>query len=568
MSDTIVAGDNTISYSGVIQDETIQTTGSYEITAYGAQGGAGGSGGSGGYGAEVGGLFHLTQGEVLAVFVGSEGSVGTPGYGDSKYTGRFGTGGSGGGASFVVLNSESFAPFVIAGGGGGGAGGNSERGFGGYATARGHYNMGFSGDYRGGQGGGGVGYYDGGGLDGGVGGYGSGGTGGYGGGGQGGFGGGGGLTGGGGGGGYSGGDGGDGEKMEQRHGYFFYVASATAGQGGDSFDAGHHAILLSGENAGDGLVTIDQVNCFLEGTLLATPRGERRIENLQPGDRVLTASGEIVPVRWVGHRRFRLSVRPDVAPIRFRAAALAPNVPHRDLLVSPEHAMGLDGKLVPARLLVNGRTIIRDTSLEQFTYFHIELPRHDLLLAEGAEAESWLDTGNRGAFANAPGTVDLHANFAPNLASEAWLTQSCAPLVEGGEALAVIRTRLVGRAFAQGYKPGGVTTLSLEREGRHTVVLSAGSTGLLRLASIAARAEGDMRRLGAVVAEITLDGIVLPLEDRRLALGFHPIETEGDRVWRWTDGQALVDLGSSHAARHMTVTVAAVPAGQVWASAA
>ncbi len=309
------------------------------------------------------------------------------------------------------------------------------------------------------------------------------------------------------------------------------------------------------------------VVCFAEGTRIATTRGDVAVETLREGVRVLTAAGDVAGVKWIGHRRFNLAARPDVAPIRFGAGSLGEGVPSRDLLVSPEHAMGLDGKLVPARLLVNGSTITRDTSMAAITYYHVELPHHDLLLAEGAAAESWLDTGNRGMFANAPGAVDLHADLEPDLASEAWQTQAWAPLVEGGPNLAVIRARLEGRAITLGHGAAAAWTLWLETEGKHSAVLRAGG-GLLRLASVAAKAPGDQRRLGAVVAEVTLDGVALDLEDHRLALGFHAIERQGGACWRWTDGQALFDFGPSEVERVVTVTVTVIAAAQDWAVAA
>ena len=309
------------------------------------------------------------------------------------------------------------------------------------------------------------------------------------------------------------------------------------------------------------------VICFAEGTRIATTRGDVAVETLREDASVLTAAGDVAGVKWIGHRRFNLAARPDVAPIRFGAGSLGEGVPSRDLLVSPEHAMGLDGKLVPARLLVNGSTITRDTSMAAITYYHVELPHHDLLLAEGAAAESWLDTGNRGMFANAPGAVDLHADLEPDLASEAWQTQACAPLVEGGPDLAAIRARLEGRAITLGHSAAAAWTLWLETEGKHSVVLAVGG-GLVRLASVAARAPGDQRRLGAVLAGVALDGVALDLEDHRLALGFYAVERRGDTCWRWTDGQALLDFGPSEVERVVTVTVTVIAAEQDWAVAA
>ena len=134
--------------------------------------------------------------------------------------------------------------------------------------------------------------------------------------------------------------------------------------------------------------------CFTAGTLIATPDGEVAVEALVPGDRVLTADGSALPVRWVGRstvsRVFADPLR--ILPIRIRAGALADNVPSRDLLVSPGHAMLLDGVLVQAGALVNGSSIVQEADMPLvFTYYHVELDRHTVLLAEGAPAESFLD---------------------------------------------------------------------------------------------------------------------------------------------------------------------------------
>src|SRR6185436_15037675 len=80
-------------------------------------------------------------------------------------------------------------------------------------------------------------------------------------------------------------------------------------------------------------------------------------------------------------------------------------------------------------------------------YFHVELERHDVLLAEGLPCESYLDTGNRAAFANGSGVVQAHPDFARGV----WAAQACAPLVTDGPALVPIRTRLIARLGACGY---------------------------------------------------------------------------------------------------------------------
>jgi hypothetical protein len=199
--------------------------------------------------------------------------------------------------------------------------------------------------------------------------------------------------------------------------------------------------------------TMAFVACFAEGTRIATPDGEQPVETLRPGDCVRTWSGKTRPVVWVGHRTVdcRRHPRPEaVWPVRVRAGAFGPGRPARDLILSPDHALFLDGVLVPVRCLVDGDAIAQ-LAAERVTYWHVELDRHDILLAEGLPAESFLDTGQRAAFAGGA-VADLH----PDFAARAWDADACAPLVLAGPHLARIRARLYGaKAATRRFAPEG-----------------------------------------------------------------------------------------------------------------
>ena len=143
--------------------------------------------------------------------------------------------------------------------------------------------------------------------------------------------------------------------------------------------------------------------CFAAGTRIATPGGDVPVERLAAGDQITTLHGEACPVRWLGRRRIDLTThpRPDtVAPVRIQRGAFADSVPHSDLLLSPDHAIFVDGMLICAHQLINGTTIRQEKDWTAVEYFHVKLDTHAILLAEGLPAESYLDTGNHGFFAN------------------------------------------------------------------------------------------------------------------------------------------------------------------------
>jgi hypothetical protein len=187
---------------------------------------------------------------------------------------------------------------------------------------------------------------------------------------------------------------------------FKYVSVMNSGTLVDRINMGSHinavnvGFLSSTERTT--LVTTETI-CFMAGTMIRTPDGEVAVETLKRGDLVLTSDGLAQPVCWLGRQtvstRFADPLR--VLPVRIKAGALAENVPGRDLLLSPDHAVLVDGALIHAGALVNEVSILRETAVpEIFTYYHVELDDHSLVLAENTPAETFVDNVERLAFDN------------------------------------------------------------------------------------------------------------------------------------------------------------------------
>ncbi len=185
--------------------------------------------------------------------------------------------------------------------------------------------------------------------------------------------------------------------------------------------------------------------CFATGTRIATPRGAIAVEDLAIGDTVETLSSD-GPRRiiWIGHRRIDIARHPkpaEVRPVRIEPGAFADGVPRRALCLSPDHAVFIDGALIPVKHLVNGTTVAV-LPVDDITYWHVELDRHEVLLAEGLPAESYLDTGDRSNFANGGDVVTLH----PAMRALTWDARACAPLVVTGPEVERARAVLARRA--------------------------------------------------------------------------------------------------------------------------
>ena len=94
------------------------------------------------------------------------------------------------------------------------------------------------------------------------------------------------------------------------------------------------------------------IPCYCPGTLIRTKYGQKKVEELKIGDKLMTSSGEERPIKWIGRRSYSrrfVMGRRDILPVCIKAGALDDDVPKRDLWISPNHAMYLDGMLIEAK---------------------------------------------------------------------------------------------------------------------------------------------------------------------------------------------------------------------------
>jgi len=276
------------------------------------------------------------------------------------------------------------------------------------------------------------------------------------------------------------------------------------------------------------------------------------------------------PVKWIGRRRIDLMAHPrpeTVAPVRVRRGAFADGVPHRDLLLSPDHAVFVDGKLICARQLINGTTIRQEMGWTSVEYFHVELDVHSILLAEGLPAESYLNTGNQGFFANSGAPLILHPDLTDQSDYPTRAAASCAPFVSDEGSVRPIWLRLAERAAALDQPAPKLDTTNdpelriiangrtlrpiVGEAGKFTFVLPRGTTDLRLVSRAGSPTDArpwldDRRQLGVRVTRIVLRGASefcdMPVDHPDLSKGWWAVERDGVSMARWTDGDAVLPL--------------------------
>lgn len=144
------------------------------------------------------------------------------------------------------------------------------------------------------------------------------------------------------------------------------------------------------------------IPCFTPGTVIATPRGEKLVEELQVGDRIITRDNGLQEIRWIGSRALggqELIKSPHLKPVLIRAGALGHGLPERDMLVSPQHRILLNNEraalyfeereVLAAAKHLTGLDGVDTVESSGTTYIHFMFDQHEVVLSNGAWTESF-----------------------------------------------------------------------------------------------------------------------------------------------------------------------------------
>lgn len=327
------------------------------------------------------------------------------------------------------------------------------------------------------------------------------------------------------------------------------------------------------------------LDCFLPGSMIRTTRGDVAVEDIQVGDMVVAfEQGTQVEraVVWVGRKR--AIVRPDLPddeagyPVRISKGALAENVPYKDMLVTPEHCLFLNGAFVPARMMVNGGNIAYDYSLTSYDYYHVETEQHAVIMADGALTESYLNTGDRNSFTetgNAPKRLTRTLNWEDDAAARLEVrTEVVKPLFD---AIAARAETIAARNRPVTHDPDvhlvtetGALLRRVRTKGNMVSFVLPASVKSVRIVSRHGRPADtigpfvdDRRTLGVLVGKVmvhdarNMQEITDHLTTQTLH-GWHGVEAA---PMRWTNGNASLPLDTVSLTGLAHLTLEIVSAG-------
>ncbi|MXV45089.1 hypothetical protein GS501_08565 [Saccharibacter sp. 17.LH.SD] len=309
--------------------------------------------------------------------------------------------------------------------------------------------------------------------------------------------------------------------------------------------------------------------CFLAGAEIRTPEGLKRIEDIVPGDIIMTYShGQRRPQKVTSIcQKDVTAYDPDDTPVRFKAHALAENIPYKDLSVTGEHCLFLNGVFIPARMLVNHHSIVRDSLISHYKTYHIECAQHTIICANGAYTETYLDTTHR---------INKHGNIL-EIGSKTWVKDAAAPLATQRNVVEPIWHKLAQRS------KGRISPLPTTDEPNLHLLTNTGAPikpyrvrnnhflfhipkniKNVRLISRTSRPSDvigpfvdDRRHLGVLIDALALfqndecQMIETPFQETTLQ-GWDVTETSH---CRWTNGAALLPLGNACSPRVLSIHV-------------
>lgn len=333
--------------------------------------------------------------------------------------------------------------------------------------------------------------------------------------------------------------------------------------------------------------------CFLKNSMIRTENGDVPVQDLRIGDTIIAyENGKEISrsVTWAG--KATATVNPALPddeagyPVRIFKDAIADGVPFKDMLITPEHCLFFDGKFIPARMLVNSRTIIYDRTITTYDYYHVETEQHSIIMADGMMTESYLDTGNRASFQQEGTVVRVSP---PSISVRTWAEDAAAPLSVAREDVEPLYCALNARAdntCSDATKPlvtddadihlvtanGTIIRKARQHKNKLFFMLLRG-VDRVWLASRAGRLFDsigpfidDRRTLGVLVGDITLQQGSGPVQKIHPATheatglsGWHNVEAGA--TMRWTTGHAEIPLGDRLAGKMALLCVEVLAGG-------
>ncbi|APH54946.1 Adhesin family protein [Granulibacter bethesdensis] len=354
-----------------------------------------------------------------------------------------------------------------------------------------------------------------------------------------------------------------------------YLGTATAGAFTMTVSSGAIITDPTTVAGGGSLVTSAGIDgsapCFLADSMVTLAQGEVPVQDIDVGDEIVTYHGGTVSIRkvtWVGKSQIRVqsAVPDDQAgyPVRVLKDAIAPDVPYKDMLITAEHCLFLDGAFVPVRMLVNGRSIFYDKTSMVYDCYHIETETHSVIRADGVLTESYLDTGNRYAFQSKGSVVamvgrpnlDWNDAAAPLRISrdfvEPLFRQIEARAEQAGLASRTVPVRFTDDAALHLVTGSGHILHPVRRTDDRVMFMVSGDVRDVRIVSRTSRPYDmigpfvdDRRQLGVLVGEVLLfeAAVTRPIEThlgQSDLPGWDRLETV---PCRWTNGNAVLPLG-------------------------